>query len=279
MLSLFLFLALLGLLFLYHLMSWQPLDTSILYQNHDFLLFGHRGSPEKQPENTISSFKQAVADGCNAVELDVFCSRDGQLVVFHDETLERTTDGTGEVVTHTLSQLQSLNAAKIWPGRNETIPTLNDVIDSLPDDIIVNIEIKNYAVISKQKIEEKLVSYIREKGLDNRVIISSFNPVNLWKVKQADPSLFTALLWYEPSWYSPRYVFGLHIAHPDILHPAQEDMNSALRFWARFKKLPLHVWVVNDAEKMDQLKKDSMVKGIMSDDTELLIKTVANKAV
>ncbi len=278
MLNLFLLLLLLLLLLLYHLMSWTPQDVSSLYQNRGFLLFGHRGSPKKEPENTLPSFKQAVADGCNAIELDVYCSKDGHLVVFHDETLERTTNGKGPLVNYTLEELQSLNAAQEWPDRIEQIPTLNDVIEILPDDIIINIEIKNYAIIAQRQIEKKIVHLIHEKKLSDRVILSSFNPINLWKIKRADPSLFTALLWYEPSWLSLRYLLGLHIAHPDILHPAEEDMNAALRFWARLKKIPLHVWVVNEADEMKALAKDPLVKGLISDDAELLVKTLKGKA-
>lgn len=273
MFGLLLILALLAIL-LYHFLLWKPLDTSVLYAKHNYLLFGHRGTPEQEPENTIPSFKKAIADGCNAIELDVYRTRDGHIVVFHDDTLERTTNGTGRVADHTLEELQRLNAAHYWSGREEKIPTLKEVITALPDDTIFNFEIKNFSIFSEQRTELELVRFIHENNLRDRVILSSFNPLNLWRVKMSDPTIFTALLWYNPSLFSLRHPLGVHLSHPDVFHPFEENVNWGVRFWSRIKNIPMHVWVVNDAKKMETYAADPMIKGIMSDDTELLVKTV-----
>ncbi len=126
------------------------------------MLFGHRGSPAQEPENTIVSFQRAIADGCNAIELDVHRTRDGHLVVFHDDTLERTSNGTGRVAEHTLAELKSLNAAIEWEGREERIPLLQEVVDALPDTTIFNFEIKNFSFFSEQRNELELVRFIRD---------------------------------------------------------------------------------------------------------------------
>lgn len=262
---------------LYHFFLWKPLDSSVLYKDHPYLLFGHRGSPEHEPENTLASFHKAIADGCNAIELDVYRTIDGHLVVFHDDTVERTTNGTGRVAEKTLAELRALNAADKWEGRSENIPTLKEVVDALPDNIIFNFEIKNFSVFSEQRTELELVRFIHENRLRDRVILSSFNPLNIWRVKMADPSIFTALLWYQPSLLSLRHPIGVHLSHPDIFHPFETDLNWGVRFWSRVKKIPMHVWVVNEEKRMKTFAADPMIKGIMSDDTELLIKALSGK--
>lgn len=267
------------LLLLYHFFIWKPLDTSILYRDQPYLLFGHRGSPAHEPENTIPSFKRAIADGCNAIELDVHRTRDGQLIVFHDDTLERTSNGTGRVAEHSLAELRALNAAIEWEGRQEQIPTLQEVVDVLPKNTIFNFEIKNFSFFSEQRTELELVRFIRENGMRDRVILSSFNPLNIWRVKMSDPKIFTALLWYNPSILSLRHPMGVHLSHPDLFHPFEENVNWGVKFWSRVKKIPMHVWVVNEAERMKTFGQDPLIKGIMSDDSQLLVATMQDKLV
>lgn len=261
---------------LYHFFIWKPLDTSVLYKDHPFLLFGHRGAPNKEPENTLPSFKYAVEAGCNAIELDVHRTTDGHLIVFHDDTLERTTNGTGRVAEFTLTELQQLNAANTWPGRHEQIPTLKSVIESLPDHIVFNFEIKNFSFFSEQRTELELVRFIHENNLRDRVILSSFNPLNIWRVKMSDPSIFTALLWYNPGLFTFRHPLGVHLSHPDIFHPFEENVNWSVKFWSRVKNIPMHVWTVNKAEGMLAFSKEPMIKGVMSDDPKLLGETIGD---
>lgn len=276
MFELLLVLSLVAIL-LYHFIIWKPLDTSVLYKNHNYLLFGHRGTPVHAPENTFPSFKEAINAGCNAIELDVYRTRDGHLIVFHDDTLERTTNGTGRVADHTLAELQALNAAHHWSDRSEKIPTLKAVIDALPNHIVFNFEIKNFSFFSEQRTELELVRFVHDNNLRDRVILSSFNPLNIWRVKMSDPTIFTALLWYNPSLFSLRHPLGVHLSHPDIFHPFEENVNRGVKFWSRVKNIPMHVWVVNDVERMKYFASDPMIKGIMSDDARLLVETVGEK--
>ncbi len=262
---------------LYHSFVWKPLDTSVLYKKHPYLLFGHRGSPLNEPENTIPSFKRAIADGCNAIELDVHRTRDGHLVVFHDDTLERTSNGVGRLAEHTLAELKALNVANEWEGRQEEIPTLQELVDALPESIIFNFEMKNFSFYSEQCNELELVTFIHKNKLRDRVIVSSFNPLNIWRVKMSDPNIFTALLWYNPSIWSLRHPLGVHIAHPDLLHPYEEDVKWGVKFWSRVKNIPMHVWVVNEAARMKAFANDPMIKGMMSDDSQLLVATMQEK--
>ncbi len=272
-----LFILLILLILVYQFLAWKPQDTSILYKDQPYLLFGHRGAPHFEPENTIPSFLRAISDGCNAIELDVHRTRDGHLVVFHDDTLERTTNGTGRVAEHTLAELKALNAAAIWKGRQEQIPTLQEVVDALPKRVIFNFEIKDFSFFSEQRIELELIRFIRDNNMRDRVVLSSFNPLNIWRVKMADPKIFTALLWYDPTFLSLRHSVGVHLSHPDLLHPFKENMNWGVNFWSRVKGIPMHVWLVNDEQGMKTFAQDPRIKGIMSDDTKLLVDTVGGK--
>jgi len=272
-----LFILLILLILVYQFLAWKPQDTSILYKDQPYLLFGHRGAPHFEPENTIPSFLRAISDGCNAIELDVHRTRDGHLVVFHDDTLERITNGTGRVAEHTLAELKALNAAAIWEGRQEQIPTLQEVVDALPKRVIFNFEIKDFSFFSEQRIELELIRFIRDNNMRDRVVLSSFNPLNIWRVKMADAKIFTALLWYDPTFLSLRHFVGVHLSHPDLLHPFKENMNWGVNFWSRIKGIPMHVWLVNDEQGMKTFAQDPRIKGIMSDDSKLLVDTVGGK--
>ncbi len=293
-----------------HFFIWRPLDPSVLYRK-GFLLFGHRGASKFEPENTLPAFRKAVSDGCNAIELDVHRTRDGHLVILHDATLERTTSDVGRLSDRRLAELKSINAAVQWEGRREEIPTLLEVIQALPDDLVFNIEIKNFSFFSEQRIELEVVRFIHEHGIRDRCIVSSFNPLNIWRIKMADPTIFTAQLWFEPSIFNlrnPQWVhvpqphtdlppedsmtrdvrfwswlraipihLGIHLTHPDIFHPHEEYVTRGVRFWARMKSIPMHVWVVNDADRMRSFASDRMIRGIMTDDTVLLAATLREK--
>jgi glycerophosphoryl diester phosphodiesterase len=273
------FFAVILIMLLIRALAWKPLDTSILYKDHPYLLFGHRGSPVHEPENTIPSFKRALADGCNAIELDVHLTRDDQIVVIHDHTLERTTNGQGEIKDYSLAELHALNAAHSWSGREESIPTLQAVIDALPTDVILNFEIKEFSFSLVTKTESLVADFVQKNNLRDRVIISSFNPICIWRMKRADPSIFTAFLWENEdlNLFSFRNFSGACLSNPDFIHPSAIDVKGFVKFWSGYKKMPLHVWTINDADGMKKFAGDPLIKGIMSDDSELLVDTVGYK--
>lgn len=132
------------------------------------LKIGHRGANGYEPENTIKSFKKAIKMGADAFELDVHLSADGELIVIHDDTIDRTTDGKGAVKDLTLANLKSFRIAKT----NE-IPTLDEVLQLMNNTILVNIELK-----SKETVEKVIVlveKYIKEKGkTHSQFLVSSF---------------------------------------------------------------------------------------------------------
>jgi glycerophosphoryl diester phosphodiesterase len=146
-----------------------------------FLCIGHRGAMGHAPENTLSSFRKALELGVPCVELDVH-NVDGNLVVFHDDRLERTTDGAGYLAAHSFKQLRALDA-----GSGEKIPTLTEVFELIDKRAGVNIELKGSDTAHPVA---KFIAGLRQQGWhDNLILVSSFNHRELETLKQLDPTI------------------------------------------------------------------------------------------
>ncbi|NOZ80315.1 MAG: hypothetical protein GXP63_01465 [DPANN group archaeon] len=144
---------------------------------------GHRGAMAMEPENTLRSFKKAVGLGVDYVELDIRLSEDEELMVFHDEFLDRTTDGEGPVRSHTREDLQKLDA-----GKGEQISTLEEVLKELKGQVKFVIELK------EDHQEDKVVALLKEMKLVDDAIIISFVHRRLVKVRELCKDLQTGVL-------------------------------------------------------------------------------------
>ncbi len=158
------------------------------------LLIAHRGDKTHYPENTLASFEAALEAGAEMIELDITLSRDREMVVIHDDTLERTTNGEGDVGEHSLAELKKLDAGSWFDKQfaGEQIPTLSEVLEQVNRRAIVNIEIKKSAFENPapdDAIEIQLMSLIQEMDLADFVIISSFEERLLQRISAANPSL------------------------------------------------------------------------------------------
>jgi len=147
------------------------------------LIIGHRGYSAKYPENTLAAFQGALDAGVKMIELDVTLTRDRKLIVIHDDTLERTTNGRGPVSDYRLDELKELDAGSWFDPRfaDERIPTLEEVIDLIEGCIRINIEIKSSAYEAHQPpdaIEKQVLELVRGKTAKDSVLISSFE----WKI-------------------------------------------------------------------------------------------------
>ena len=175
------------------------------------MVIAHRGFSGAAPENTLAAFRKGIEIGSDMVELDVHLSRDGELVVIHDETLERTTNGKGMVVDHTLYELKKLDAGSSFGPQfaGERIPTLKEVFDLAKGRVLVNVEIKNptHKRYSISELSEKTFAAVKKAGMLDKVIFSSFNPAALEWVEGAEPKAWTAFLFHRP-WNSPRDIPG-----------------------------------------------------------------------
>ncbi len=168
----------------------------------------HRGGSLLAPENTLAAFHNALTLGIDAIELDVQMSRDGQAIVFHDNTLGRLTDGRGNILDQDFAYLRSLNAAAHFPGgwfQSEGIPTLREVLDLAKGRVSVYIEIK----YSQQEgvsgrypnIAETVVAEVQATNMLDQALIISFDWHILSIIKSLEPSLETGAI-VSKEWWS-----------------------------------------------------------------------------
>ena len=207
-------------------------------------IFAHRGSKGTHPENTLASFKEAVRVGSDGIELDVHLTKDGHLVVIHDETVDRTTNGTGEIRTLTLAEIKAMDAGSWFHNKyaGEKIPTLEEVLLLLTElgfNGQLNIELKT-DVIQYKGLVEKCLALQSAKDWPFAIVYSSFNPYTLVELKEANPSQEIGLLFESKEWADK----GDAMLEKESYHPDLKLLDWAIE-WNR-NQLPLRVWTVNE---------------------------------
>ncbi len=218
------------------------------------LIYGHRGASGHAPENTLEAFRLCMEMGADGFELDVHMSLDGELVVIHDETVDRTTNGTGLVRDLTLAQLKSLDAScGMEAYRGARIPTLGEVFDLVRDTgHIVNVEIKTDEWFYPQ-LEEKCLALAKEKGLEDRILYSSFNHYTLMKLRQLKPDAKLAMLFGDIMVKPWEYAKPLNV---DYLHPMKMNIYvPGFPEGAADAGYGVNMWTINDPETMQQCLK------------------------
>lgn len=170
--------------------SRPALKARLVQERGRVWVVGHRGAMGHCPENTLLSFERGLELGADWIELDVHLSADNELIVIHDEALERTTNGHGLVREHTLAELRQLDA-----GQGQHIPTLPEVLDwARARGVVVDIEIKN-APVFYDGIEDRVVSAVRAAGMVDQVIVISFDHAAVKRVKELEPRIATGVLY------------------------------------------------------------------------------------
>ncbi len=221
---------------------------------HRPLIFAHRGACRAAPENTLPAFEAAIRLGADGIELDVQYSSDGVLMVIHNPTLEKTTDGAGRVSAHTRAELRELDAGSWFDPQfaGTRIPTLDEVLDVTNGRLLVNIELKALDGL-KSELGADVVALVRARGMAQQVVISSFNPFALRQAKQAGPEIECALLLAHdlPTWM--RLGVTRRYSRADSLHPDAEMADAA--YMARAQKLgmPVRVWTVDDEAELRRM--------------------------
>jgi glycerophosphoryl diester phosphodiesterase len=169
------------------------------------LLVGHRGARGEAPENTVAGFEHALAVGVDALELDVRLCADGELVVVHDDTLDRTTDAGGPVAALTAPELARVDARGSFPVWPEPVgvPTLGEVLDRFAGRTRLAIEVKRDAPDRMARVVEQLVAMLRARRLGDRVLVTSFEPQALATARRLAPELPRA---YIGAFDSPEYL-------------------------------------------------------------------------
>ncbi len=237
------------------------------------LIIAHRGYRAKYPENTLAAFQGAIDAGVDMIELDVLLTRDRKIVVIHDESLDRTTNGQGMVSDYTLSELKTFDAGSWFDFRfsEERLPTLQEVLDLVQGRVFINIEIKRSAYEPHHPpdaIEKQIVDLVKRKTALETVLMSSFE----WRVLESlaamgeAPAL--AVLSGDPEEGNPLEACRKLEAfswHPSAVALKEEHVRKM--HGAGIVVLPYHVDTLEDIKRM--LKMD--VDGLIVDDP-LLVK-------
>lgn len=200
-------------------------------------MIGHRGAAGLAPENTLDSFRLAVELGVPAVELDVYCV-DDELIVIHDDDVDRTTNGSGAVADHTLADLRRLDA-----GDGQQIPTLAEVLEVVPDTVGVNIELKG------EHTAEPTAALIAD--LDRPLLVSSFDHAELASFQRHDPSVPIAPLFGR--WRNDALEVALAL-NAYAVNISQRIANASRVELIKQAGRRVYVYTVNDSEMADNLR-------------------------
>lgn len=246
---------------------------AILYDMYQSgpIVFGHRGASAYAPMNTIPAFELAASMGAQAIELDVWLSKDDELVIIHDATVDHTTNGTGYVWDKTLAELKSLRASHKFTNEypQAQIPTLDEVFEAVGQKLIVNVEIK-FDPGMRSGVEAAVAACIYQHGMERRTLISSFHPQVLYNFRQVAPDIPIAFL-HEPSTDAEAWpmveALGLRF---EVLHPHHSQIDEAYMDFARTNDLLVNTWTVNDPDRAMELMMLG-VNGLCSDVPDVML--------
>lgn len=218
------------------------------------LKIGHRGARAYEPENTVRSFQRAIELGANAIELDVRKTKDNELVVMHNADVNKTTNGNGAVSELTLDEIKKLVTEK-----NEKVPTLEEALNSVGDQVKVLIELKETGY------EDAVLSLVNKKGLLDNVILISFHEDALQKIRELNSEVETGLIYVR---HKNPVQSALDLKAGYLL-PLYRFTHSANVKKAHEKGLKVIVWTINNKEEVAEYIKKG-VDGIASDRPDIL---------
>ncbi|WP_201713443.1 glycerophosphodiester phosphodiesterase [Rossellomorea arthrocnemi] len=217
------------------------------------LIFAHRGSAGTHPENTMEAFYEAERVKADGIELDVQLTKDGEIVVIHDETVNRTTNGKGFVKDYSLKEIQKLQANYKFKNKlfkKNRVPSLREVFLWLKgNNIICNIELKN-SIMDYQGLEEKVIGLIREFGFEDRIIISSFNHYSIVACYRLEPAVEIAPL-YSSGLFMP-WIYAQSL-RAKAIHPNLKAVKDEIIIESMNNGICVRPYTVNKVEQMERL--------------------------
>jgi len=263
-------------------------------EDDTILVIAHQGGDGLRPSNTMAAFDHAMELGVDVLEMDIHSTADGVLVTIHDDTVDRTTDGTGRVQDFTFEELQELDAAYNWPtlpeaqeqiegtpyrGEGITIPALEEIFQAYPE-MRMNIEIKQ----QEPSIVEPFCDMLREYEMTDQVLVASFHAETINEFRETCPevptsgvegeiTVFFALNTiaidgaYLPSAYAfqvPEYSGDLHVVTADFVRGAAEH------------NIEVHPWTINTREDLERIL-ETGVQGIITDYPDILLEILGRR--
>ncbi|MEC0231614.1 glycerophosphodiester phosphodiesterase [Paenibacillus alba] len=194
------------------------------------IIIGHRGAAGEAPENTLASFALALEQGAQGIELDVHLTKDGEIVVCHDPSVDRTTNGSGLIMNQSWGDLKALDAG-LWFSEaytGERIPLLREVFELVPRGLLINVEVKH---AYEGRMEKVLLAFLRESGRLADVVISSFDHKVIQRLKQQEPEAKVGLLYaanlINHAAYAKQLGVDVHSLHPYHHGIEHEDVAAA----------------------------------------------------
>jgi glycerophosphoryl diester phosphodiesterase len=235
------------------------------------VVFAHRGACAHAPENTLAAFELALAQGADAIELDVKLSADGHVVVIHDTTVDRTTNGKGRVKDLSLAELKALDAGRSFSEKykSEPIPTLDEVFEAVGKRTFINVELTNYTT-RRDSLVETVCMLVNKHNLQKRILFSSFLASNLSQARSYLPDVPRGLLALNGLLGVWARSFGFVFGKYDALHPNLKDMTQQQAVRVHRLQRRVHVWTVNQEADMRRLFNWG-VDGIFTDDPQLAV--------
>jgi glycerophosphoryl diester phosphodiesterase len=227
------------------------------------IIIAHRGASRAAPENTLSAMNKAIEFGADYAECDVFQTKDGEIVLFHDEEMERTTGKQGMIWEYTLAELRELEVGSWFKEefRGEPIPTFREVIRLVKGKIKLNIEVK----VSGEDLEiaQKVVDIIRSEGITNECMVTSFEKPVIEKVKEIAPELNTGFIFDE------EHPIDIFDGNWEYVCSKRNIVDAEFVRRAKQKGKKVFVWTVNYPAEMKKLI-GLGVDGIITDVPDVL---------
>lgn len=217
------------------------------------LNIAHRGFSGLYPENTMKAFIEAVEIGCDGIETDLHMTKDGVIVLCHDEKIDRTTNGTGFISNYTYKELCNFDAGVKYGKqfKGERIPSIDEFLNYVKNkNLLINFELKNN-IIFYEGLEKKVIEKVYEFNMEQNVIISSFNHYSMIGIKQIDSKIKTGLLCQAILYKVDEYVelVGADAIHP--FYPTVMDKNIVADI--KKKGLRINAYTVNEESHMKRL--------------------------
>jgi glycerophosphoryl diester phosphodiesterase len=257
----------------YHLFKYNYI------KGDEFTAIAHRGASAYYPENTIESFQGAISMGADMIELDVQLTRDGEVVVFHDEKLTRCTNGKGRIAEYNLVELKKLDAGS-WFGkeyRGVKIPTLEEALSLCRNKVAVNIEIKTEAVDEniRNGIEEKSLNIVERRGMREHIVFSSFDPRAIGHLKEIDRTVAAAVL-FEKEYYGSKLPSEIiELLGADAFNCSQNELSKKWLMNLKLNNIPVNIYTVNDKKNMRRFL-ELGVSGIFTNKPDILKAVLAD---
>ena len=228
----------------------------LLNSQESILNIGHRGAKGHVAENTIASIHKAIELGADGIEIDVFQCKSGEIVLFHDKTLEKLTNGDGNIEDKNLEELRKLKVL----NSSYSIPTLEEVLKSIGKDVFLNIELKGRN--TAQGSLDLIRKYIRKNKIElNNILFSSFNWEELKDLRSLSDKVQLALITEEDPLLAIEYALKLKAV---AINPNYKELNEQNMFNINEKGLKIYTWTVNSKIEIDKLKTLN-VNGIITD--------------